>query len=145
MRNDRIGKKEPWMVMEIEPDVAAIMETLLSWAVEMAPERYTGPMRPEAEIRETPDGVVIHAHLPGVDRDDIHVSVRENVLTVRALTRGGYAALHDPMQGVNARVGAFYRVFTLPDYVYRQGVRAEFEAGTLTVFIQKPRFHPFRT
>ena len=130
--------------MEIEPDVAALMDNLLSWAVEMEPDRFTGSIRPKADIRQTPEGLVIRAFLPGVDRDDIHVSVRGNVLTVRALTRGGYAAMHDPAYNVNARVGTFYRVFTLPDYVYPQGVRAEFEAGSLTVYIRKPQFFPFR-
>ncbi len=93
---------------------------------------------PSVDISETDESFEVRAELPGVAKDDIHVSVKDNLLTLRGEKR--QEKVDDPQnyRSVERRYGSFQRRFTLPSEVETGDIKAEFSDGVLTLAIPKP-------
>ena len=93
---------------------------------------------PSVDISETDGGFEVRAELPGVAKDDLHVSVKDNLLTLSGEKR--QKNVDDPQnyRRVERRYGSFQRRFTLPSEVETDDIKAEFTDGVLTLSIPKP-------
>ena len=94
---------------------------------------------PTVDISETENGFEIRAELPGVAKDDLHVSVKDNLLTLSGEKR--QENVDDDTQNyrrVERRYGSFQRRFTLPPEVATDAIKAEYSDGVLTLSIPKP-------
>ena len=91
---------------------------------------------PPVDIIETDDAWVIEAELPGVDRKDINIELRENELSIsgeiKERKREGI------LRRKTRRVGEFDMRVTLPGHVDAENIQAEMEGGVLTVRVPKP-------
>lgn len=94
---------------------------------------------PAVNVREDPEALHIEAELPGLTRDDIHVSVENGVLTITGEKReertegkpGGEYHLYE------RRFGRFERRLTLGSNVDPEKISARYENGVLTVTLAK--------
>ncbi len=93
---------------------------------------------PSVDISETDDAFEIRAELPGVAKDDLHVSVKDNLLTLSAEKRQEQVDDTQNYRRVERRYGSFQRRFTLPSEVVTDGIKAELGDGVLTLSIPKP-------
>src|SRR5215211_7774656 len=93
---------------------------------------------PAMDLVEQDDQLVLRADLPGLDREDVTIEVKDNVLTVS----GERKAEHEDKAGGFHRVerthGSFSRTLTLPEGIDADAVTAEFDKGVLEVRIPKP-------
>jgi HSP20 family protein len=93
---------------------------------------------PNVDIYETDQGVVIVADLPGVNKEDVAVEVKDNVMTISGMRVG------DPQPETTnyfrrERIcGNFHRTFTLHALVEPEQIKAKFKNGVLRVEIPKP-------
>lgn len=92
---------------------------------------------PAVDIREDEDHYQLVADLPGVDREDVDITVEDNVLTFR-----GQRTTEQEDTGKNYRRrervhGEFLRQFTLPDTVDLENIHATVNAGVLKIEIPK--------
>jgi HSP20 family protein len=89
------------------------------------------------DLYETADHVVIKASVPGVQPEDIDVSVTGDTLTIK----GEVYATQEEDEGSflcqECQYGAFSRSVTLPDGVDAERADAAFENGILTLRIPK--------
>jgi HSP20 family protein len=95
-----------------------------------------GMWAPPVDIEESDDAWIVEAEVPGVDRDDIHVDVHGNELTIsgdiKEKERKGI------LRRKTRRVGHFeYRV-DLPGGLDPERVEASLHNGVLTLRIPKP-------
>jgi len=91
---------------------------------------------PRVNIRETKDDVRLVFELPGIDKQDIKVTVKENVLTVS----GERKTVDDENAEVVRReilTGAFSRSFTVPDTIDTDKIAADYRNGMLEVKLAK--------
>ena len=79
------------------------------------------------------DNITVEASLPGVQPDDIDVTIEAGVLTIKADTKveeerkdGGYVVRE-------RRAGSFHRSLRLPEQVDADKVEPRFENGILTI------------
>ncbi len=93
---------------------------------------------PSVDISETDDAFEVRAELPGVAKDDVHVSVKDNLLTLSGEKRQEKAEDTQNYRRVERRYGSFQRRFTLPPEVATDDIKAEFNDGVLTLSIPKP-------
>ncbi len=89
------------------------------------------------DIKDTPDAVVVRAELPGLKKDDIKVTYRDNILTI-----SGERKKEEKEEGVNyLRVersyGAFSRSFSVDVPVKEDGIKARYQDGVLEVTLPK--------
>lgn len=91
----------------------------------------------EMDVMEKGDAVVVKASLPGVKPEDVHVTVEQNVLTIRGETRAETDQSQGRYHHRERRVGRFARSVLLPTDVDPSQCDADFEHGVLTVTLPK--------
>jgi HSP20 family protein len=89
------------------------------------------------DMYETAEEVVVRTALPGVDPEDIDVSVVGDTLTIRGETKA-----EEEEEGTNyirreRRYGAFSRSLALPANVVTDKAAADFSKGVLTLRLPK--------
>ncbi len=92
---------------------------------------------PAVDIVETDGAFVATADLPGLGKDDIEVSVEDNVLTVSGERSFEHSTEDARHQRIERAHGSFRRSFSLPAGIDTAKVAAAFENGVLTVTIPK--------
>ena len=93
---------------------------------------------PSVDISETDDTFEVRAELPGVAKDDLHVSVKDNLLTLSGEKRQENVDDTQNYSRTERRYGNFQRSFTLPAEVNTDDIKAEYTDGVLTLSIPKP-------
>jgi HSP20 family protein len=99
------------------------------------------PWVPPVDIRETENELVLKADIPDVKFEDIDVRMENGTLTV-AGERKFEKEINDKKEAggwhrVERSYGKFERVFTLPDTVNPDAVKADYKNGTLTITLPK--------
>ena len=94
--------------------------------------------KPSADITETDDSYEVRAELPGVSKDDVQISVKDNLLTIKGEKRQEGVDDSKNYKRIERRYGTFERNFTLPPKVVADSINAEFNDGVLTLSIPKP-------
>ena len=94
---------------------------------------------PAVDIIEEKDRFVLRADVPGVNPDDIDVSMDAGVLNLSG-ERHAIAPSDDTgVQRIERATGRFLRRFTLPDTADADGITAKCTNGILEVSIPKTR------
>ena len=93
---------------------------------------------PSVDIFETDNGFEVRAELPGVAKDDLSVSVKDNFLTLSGEKRQENRDDTQNFRRVERRYGSFQRRFTLPSDVAVDDIKADYTDGVLTLSIPKP-------
>jgi len=93
---------------------------------------------PAMDLVEQDDAFVLHADLPGMNDEDVHVEVDGDVLTISGERKAEHEAKNEGYVRVERSFGSFRRSLTLPDGVDPEQVAAKFERGVLEVRIPKP-------
>ncbi len=93
---------------------------------------------PSVDIYETEQGVVIAADLPGVNKEDVVVEVKDDLLTI-----SGQRSADPQCQATNyyrreRTCGNFHRAFTLHAMIAPDQIKATFKNGVLMVSIPNP-------
>ena len=97
----------------------------------------SGAWNPSIDIYENKDQIVMEAELPGMNREDFHLTVENNVLTLRGERRFEKRSEQDNYHRVERAYGSFSRAFTLPQSVSAESAQAEYKNGVLRVTLPK--------
>lgn len=92
---------------------------------------------PAVELIEEDGEYVLTAELPGISKDDVDVSVDDNVLTIKGEKRLERDEERGRAHIRERRYGAFERSFTLPRNVDPNKVKAEFHDGIVEIHLPK--------
>lgn len=94
--------------------------------------------RPVVDIFETEEGLIVMAELPGVNKEDVSVEVKENVLTLKGERKADDLTPHNRYYRRERCFGTFQRSFSLEYQVNPEKISAQFKDGILKVSIAKP-------
>lgn len=97
----------------------------------------SGAWSPKVDIFENKENLVIEAELPGMKREDVDVSIENNVLTLHGERKFEKKDDGDNYHRVERSYGSFTRSFTLPQTVTADGATADFKNGILRVQLLK--------
>jgi len=92
---------------------------------------------PSVDISESDDGFIVTADVPGMNADDIKISVANNVLTLRGDKKNIREGDGENFHRVERTFGSFERTFSLPTGVESGNVKAKYRNGVLEVRIPK--------
>ncbi|MEA2561708.1 MAG: hypothetical protein QOH06_3212 [Acidobacteriota bacterium] len=92
---------------------------------------------PPVDIQENGDAYLFHAELPGMSKEDIHITLENSVLRVSGERKFEKDAKKENYHRVERTYGTFTRTFTLPTPVDPEKVQAAFENGILTITVPK--------
>jgi HSP20 family protein len=92
---------------------------------------------PAMDIEEGNDNIVVTTEIPGMKKDDIKVSVRNNVLTVSGERKQEKETKNKTYHCIERSYGEFSRSVTLPSEVDADKVSAAYKDGVLSITLPK--------
>lgn len=93
---------------------------------------------PRIEMKEKDDQYLISAELPGVKKEDVHLTLQDGVLAIEAESKQEDKEEKDgKVIRQERRYGKFYRSFTVGQNVQESDITAHFEDGVLTLTAPK--------
>lgn len=92
---------------------------------------------PAIDILEEKERFVLRADLPGVNAEDIDISMDKGLLTISGERREEKNENAEGLHRVERATGKFYRRFSLPETVNSDGISAKSVNGILEVSIPK--------
>jgi len=121
-------------------DPYEMMRELMQWD----PFRELGPVAPHVmgfvptfDVKETQDGYVFKADLPGIKEKELDISLTGSRLTVSGKREEEKKEEGERFYAYERSYGSFSRSFTLPEGVDPDSVQAELKEGVLTLSIAK--------
>lgn len=109
---------------------APVMQSAFPKAVDIAPS---------VDIFEEGDEVVVKADIPGVQKDDIDITITENSLTISGERKQEKKVKEKDFHRVERSYGSFSRSFRLPENVNGAKAKATFNDGVLEVRLPKTK------
>ena len=100
-------------------------------------ETYEGDWYPAMDITETDNEVIATLELPGLKREDIKVSVNNDILTVSGEKKQEKTEENENIHRVERTYGYFKRSVALPVEVDTNKVKAVYKDGVLKVTMPK--------
>jgi HSP20 family protein len=93
-----------------------------------------GSWMPPVDVYETEGhDIMLKAELPGMNREDIEVTVENNTLLLKGQKPFESEAKEENYRRIERSYGQFQRSFTLPNTVDAGKVTADYKNGVLTV------------
>ena len=93
---------------------------------------------PRIDVSETDGAIEIAAELPGVEDDDIEVSVAGNVLTLKGEKSSNREESESDYKVVERSYGSFSRTLPFSFDIDPKKVTAKFDNGVLNITVEKP-------
>jgi HSP20 family protein len=92
---------------------------------------------PALDISERKDAYLVTVELPGVEADDLDITMEDGLLTLQGERQFAHDSSEQQFHRVERRYGAFRRSITLPAHVMAEGIQASFEDGVLQILVPK--------
>lgn len=97
-----------------------------------------GDFSPRVDIAEDEKNVYLHAELPGIERENVKISVSEDrVLTLKGEKKREEKVESKNFVRVERNYGSFTRSFALPENINVEKVEAKFANGVLDLVLPK--------
>mgnify|MGYP003572331254 CR=1 FL=1 len=125
---------QPAELTDLRRDLDRVFDTF--WTGDQAPQNVR-PWSPAIDISETPDAYLVAAELPGVEKQDVHVTVLENRLFIKGEKKQETREEKQNVHRVERAYGAFSRSFDLPRAVEAEKITAAYKDGVLRVSVPK--------
>ncbi len=92
---------------------------------------------PLVNISENEKEYLISAELPGVEKKNLHVDVKDNLLTLSGERKEEHTEKKNGHRWMERSFGSFHRSFVLPEGANTEKINAKYENGLLNVTIPK--------
>ncbi len=94
-------------------------------------------LMPLMNIEETKDAYRITVELPGMEKDDIDIQIKDNVLTISGEKKEEHTEEEGTFYRRERRFGKFSRSVNLPSDIDVEKIDAEYKNGVLTLTLPK--------
>jgi HSP20 family protein len=92
---------------------------------------------PALDISERKDAYLVTVELPGVEADDLEITLEDGLLTIQGERPFAHDSSEQQFHRVERRYGAFRRSITLPAQVQAEQIEASFDNGVLQIVVPK--------
>ena len=98
---------------------------------------HTDDFSPRIDISEKENHVIVTAEIPGVNKEDLKLTLQDNILTIEGEKKNEIVEKEKKYYREERRFGSFKRAFTLPSEVESEKVNADFNNGILSIKLNK--------
>jgi HSP20 family protein len=92
---------------------------------------------PALDISERKDAYLVTVELPGVEADDLEITLEDGLLTIQGERQFAQESSEQQFHRVERRYGVFRRSITLPAQVQAEQIEASFDNGVLQIVVPK--------
>ena len=132
-------KWNPWREMPAMPDrLNRFFDDPFFSIGRMAEDSGLGMWNPAVDLYEKDDHFMIKAELPGVDKNDINIDLKDRLLTLSGERTHDKEVNEENYYRRERSYGKFQRAFSLPADVDSDKIEAEFKDGVLQIKVPKP-------
>ncbi|MHB1699572.1 MAG: Hsp20/alpha crystallin family protein [Acidobacteriaceae bacterium] len=96
-----------------------------------------GSFVPAVDVYEDANKLVLKLEVPGIKQDDLDIRMENQTLTVRGERKFEAEEKEENFHRIERRYGSFVRSFTLPTTVDTENVKANYDAGVLSIELSK--------
>jgi HSP20 family protein len=133
---------DPFQDLRSAQDEMAQMSPMLAHALGLHAQQGSGRATPTAwapalDISERKDAYLVTVELPGVDADDLQVTLEDGLLTIQGERHFAHDSSEQHFHRVERRYGAFRRSITLPAQVMAEQIEATVDNGVLQIMVPK--------
>ena len=132
------------MITRIDPfrELAALQDRFTSLFENFAEtsgkeQLAAGSFVPAVDIYEDEHSLVLKLEVPGMNDEDLHVSVENSTLSVTGERKFEKEEKEENFHRIERRYGSFNRTFRLPNTVDTENVDASYDKGILKIALAK--------
>ena len=92
---------------------------------------------PALDISERKDAYLVTVELPGVEADDLEITMEDGLLTIQGERHFAHDSSEQQFHRVERHYGAFRRSITLPAHVMADGIQASADNGVVQILVPK--------
>jgi HSP20 family protein len=92
---------------------------------------------PAVDIYETDGAVVVKAEVPGIDKDNVGIEVKDGILTLRGERKFEREVKEENYHRMERSYGAFVRSFSVPGSIDADKISAKLKDGVLEINLPK--------
>ncbi|MFO7768993.1 MAG: Hsp20/alpha crystallin family protein [bacterium] len=122
----------PW---NAQRDISRLFDDM--WNRPTRGRRQEGAWYPEVDIEERSDAFVVEMDVPGMDREELKVTMENNTLVIRGERKQERTGEKQDYHVAERQYGTFQRAFSLPQSVDSSKIRATYRDGVLGITLPK--------
>ena len=132
---------DPFQDLRSAQDEMAQMSPMLAHALGLHTQQQGSATAtawaPALDISERKDAYLVTVELPGVEADDLEITMEDGLLTIQGERHFAHDSSEQQFHRVERRYGAFRRSITLPAQVMAEQIQASFDNGVLQILVPK--------
>jgi HSP20 family protein len=133
---------DPFQDLRSARDEMAQLSPMLAHALGLHPQQGSGratttAWAPALDISERKDAYLVTVELPGVEADDLQITLEDGLLTIQGERYFAHDSSEQHFHRVERCYGAFRRSITLPAHVLAEGIQATADNGVLQILVPK--------
>lgn len=98
---------------------------------------YGRDWTPAVDVVENNDAFILKAELPGMNKEDVKITLENNILTIRGEKKNEMDKKEGNVHRVERNYGMFERSFTIPGTIKPNDIDAQYKDGILTLTLPK--------
>ena len=122
--------------MNFERQLTSLGREFQQFVERITPLDDTRDFSPACDVIESSAQLKIVVDLPGMDKKDVKVSLKDGVLRIEG-TRELYLENDETLKRGERSQGSFIRSFSVPAHADTSSIKASFKNGELTIEIKK--------
>ena len=122
-------------LFNMQREIGRVFEGLFSESDSISPE--VSLWLPRVDVTENKESYVIKAELPGVNKENVKITLHDGVLTLKGEKKQEKEEKDTNYHRVERSYGSFERSFTLPTGVRSEKIDASFKDGVLSITLPK--------
>ena len=107
------------------------------WDLDRDLDLFGGVSGPSVDLVENDDTFVVRCDLPGVEKDNLDITVSGNALTIKGEKQDSSEQKDGRYYRRESWSGSFQRTITVPETVDPNAINAEMKNGVLTLTLPK--------
>lgn len=135
MNEKKIARWEPFRdLMSMRDDFDRLFESFFGGMPVIREDFWT----PFVDIVENNGNIEVKAEIPGMKKEDIKVTVRDNVLSIVGERKQEQETKEKTFHRIESYYGKFNRNIRLPSEVEADKIKATYKDGILNITLPKP-------
>jgi HSP20 family protein len=121
----------------MQKEINRMFESIFHGDLSDSTSAFTSAWIPAVDIAEGDNDFVVRMELPGVNKEDVKITMQEGILTVRGEKKQEKESKESDYHRAERSYGSFQRSFTLPTAVRADAIDASFRDGVLNISLPK--------
>ncbi len=124
-------------LLSIRDEVNRLFDNFFTGLPERRRGLLEGEWAPSVDVAETDNEVVVTAELPGVEQDNVDITITDDVLTLKGEKKEEKEVKEKNYHRIERSYGSFQRSISLPAGVQADKAKATYKDGVLHITVPK--------